>query len=149
MAGALGEPLGGTLTADGHHLPVRVYYEDTDFSGAVYHGSFVRFLERGRSEFLRAVGITHQPLAADGLHFVVAAMTLNFRRSAAIDDLLEIVTRPKSLSGVRAVLAQEVRRNGETILAAEVTVALIDREGRPRRFPDTILAPLRSVSPVG
>ena len=72
----------GRLTAAGHLLPIRVYYEDTDFSGAVYHGSYVRFLERGRSELLRSLGVSHAALDTEGLAFAVAEMKIAFRREA-------------------------------------------------------------------
>jgi acyl-CoA thioester hydrolase len=126
------------LTADGHVLPVRVYYEDTDFSGAVYHGSLVRFLERGRSDFLRIRGVSHAPLSAKGLHFAVSEMTLSFHRAARIDDIVEVTTKVAKLSGARVVLAQEIQRGGEQLVAAEVTVVLIEESGKPRRFPDEI-----------
>lgn len=122
----------------GHVLPVRVYFEDTDFSGAVYHGSFVRFLERGRSELLRSLGISHAALDSDGLAFAVAEMKLSFRRAARIDDLVEVVTRVQEVSGARGTLTQIVRHGQETLVEAEVTIALLDRDGRPQRFPNTI-----------
>ena len=144
MVGKIGSDLAGWLAADGHHLPVRVYHEDTDFTGSVYHGSYVRFLERGRSDFLRLIGIEHAPLAADGLHFAVSAMTLSFRRAATIDDRIEIVTQVGTLTGARVVLDQVVRRGTETLVTAEVTVALTNRSGRPSRFPQAIRTRLRA-----
>ncbi len=130
--------LAGALTPEGHVLAVRVYYEDTDFSGSVYHGSYVRFLERGRSDFLRCVGVSHASLAADGLHFAVAEMTLSFRRAARIDDVVQVVTNVADLTGARVVLNQTARRGAETLVVARVTVALVDRDGRPRRFPKVV-----------
>ena len=132
---------GGLVTA-GHVLPIRVYYEDTDFSGSVYHGSFVRFLERGRSELLRSLGISHAALDSDGLAFAVVEMALSFRRAARIDDLVEVVTAVREVSGARGTLTQIVRRGTETLVEAEVTVALVDRDGRPQRFPLAIRAAL-------
>jgi acyl-CoA thioester hydrolase len=139
MAGTIGRPeLGGRQTAEGHVLRVRVYYEDTDFSGLVYHGSYVRFLERGRSDFLRLCGVEHARLAADGLHFAVSTMSLSFMRAAKIDDIVEVTTRVEKLTGARVVLAQAIRRGDDQLVAAEVTVAMIDGNGRPRRFPDGV-----------
>ena len=136
MAGVSdGADIAGRLTPDGHVLPVRVYYEDTDFSGSVYHGAYVRFLERGRSDFLRLRGISHLELDADGLAFAVSEMKLTFRRAARIDDVVEVATGVEALTGARVVLRQSVRRAGETLVDAVVTVALVDRDGRPRRFP--------------
>lgn len=138
------EALGESLV-DGCGLSrYRVYYEDTDFSGSVYHGSYVRFLERGRSDFLRLAGVSHGALSEAGLHFAVSEMTLRFRRAATIDDLLEVETRVGELSGARVVLDQTVRRAGETLVSARVTVALVDRAGRPRRFPDGVNTALRT-----
>jgi acyl-CoA thioester hydrolase len=141
-----GEGLGGRVTGEGHVLPVRVYYEDTDFSGSVYHGSYVRFLERGRSDFLRLINVSHGELAAEGLHFAVSEMSLSFRRAARIDDVVEVVTKVASVTGARVVLDQMIRRGGEQLVAAEVTVALIRTDGRPHRFPDNVRRALSSAS---
>ena len=135
--------MAGELTAEGHVLPVRVYHEDTDFTGVVYHGSFVRFFERGRSDFLRLAGVSMTQLDRDGLHFVVAEMALKFSRAAVFDDLLEIVTTPVRLTPARAVLRQVARRNGEALVTADVTVALVGDGGRPARFPAAVSALLK------
>ncbi len=135
--------IAGALTADGHVLHVRVYYEDTDFSGAVYHANYLRMMERGRSDFLRLIGISHRVLAADGLSFAVHRMNLAFHRAAAIDDVLMVGTRVQAVTGARVSLGQEVRRGGDLLVDAEVSIALIDRTGRPRRFPDAVSGPLR------
>lgn len=134
--------LAGRLEGREHVLSIRVYHEDTDFSGAVYHGSYVRFLERGRSDFLRLAGVSHVLLAAEGLHFAVSGMTTKFHRAAAIDDVLQIVTRIGDLTGARVVLDQSVRRANTKLVTARVTVVLIDRTGHPRRFPAGVSAPL-------
>jgi acyl-CoA thioester hydrolase len=141
--------LAGRLTSDAHILPVRVYYEDTDFSGSVYHGSYVRFLERGRSDFIRAVGVSQPELPAEGLHFAVSEMTLAFRRAARIDDIVEVVTKLISVTGARIVLDQAVRRDGSILVQASVTVALVDRDGRPRRFPQFVRTALAALAPLG
>jgi acyl-CoA thioester hydrolase len=126
---------------------VRIYFEDTDFSGVVYHGSYVRFLERGRTDFLRVLGIGHDALdkGAHGepLAFTVRHMTLDFMKPARIDDIVVVETTPKELTGARGILAQTIRRGADVLVTAEVTVALINNEGRARRWPaaivDTIL----------
>ncbi|HYF55761.1 MAG TPA: tol-pal system-associated acyl-CoA thioesterase [Salinarimonas sp.] len=128
---------GGVLADGAHRLPVRVYYEDTDFSGVVYHASYLRFMERGRTELLRALAVAQADLHQDGagLAFAVRRMTLDFRRPARMDDLLEVVTRPREMRGASMTLAQEVRRGGEVLVEAEVTVAAV-RDGRAVRIPD-------------
>ena len=133
--------LGGRLVGGGHVLAVRVYYEDTDFSGAVYHANYLKFCERGRSDYLRLLGIHHHELRAgsDGLAFVVSRMDCEFRRPARIDDVVEVETRFRGRSGARLRLDQEIRREGESLFMASVTVAMVDRQGRPRRLPAAIL----------
>ena len=131
--------LSGRLEDGGHVLPVRVYYEDTDFTGIVYHGAYVRFFERARSDFLRLIGIHHKALA-DGAHgqpiaFAVRGMTLDFQRPARIDDVLEIHTSLSEYRGARIKLDQLVYRDQELLVSAAVTVAVITQEGRPTRLP--------------
>ncbi|GJD36968.1 tol-pal system-associated acyl-CoA thioesterase [Methylobacterium aerolatum] len=123
----------------GHSLAVRVYYEDTDFSGFVYHASYLRFMERGRTELLRSLAGDQSDLHRDaqGLVFVVRKMGIDFLRPAIMDDQLTVVTRTKALRGASMTLAQEVRRGDETLVAAEVTVACV-RDGRATRLPDSL-----------
>jgi acyl-CoA thioester hydrolase len=130
--------LAGRLTPEGHSLNVRVYFEDTDFSGAVYHASYLRFLERGRSDFLRLLGVSHRALAAQNMAFAVRSMNLSFDRVARIDDLVEIRSAVAEVTGARIRLDQQVVRDGETIVSAEVTVVLVDTAGRPKRLPAAI-----------
>ncbi|WP_102868864.1 YbgC/FadM family acyl-CoA thioesterase [Pseudovibrio exalbescens] len=131
--------LAGRLTSNGHVLAVRVYYEDTDFTGVVYHAAYLKFIERGRSDFLRVCDIHHHELE-DGVHggtlaFAVRHMDINFLRPARIDDVLEVVTRLEVLKGARLVLRQDVTRAGEILFSAVVTVAVIQPGGGPRRMP--------------
>lgn len=127
--------------SDGRHfLPLRVYYEDTDFSGAVYHANYLKFCERGRSDFLRCLDIHHHALLErpDRLVFMVRRMVCDFLSPARIDELLTVETHPREVGGARLVLFQTVKR-GETVLfTAEVTVALVGADGRPRRVPPDI-----------
>jgi len=129
--------LSGAMREGVHYLPIRVYYEDTDFSGVVYHASYLRFLERGRTELLRALAVAQSDLhaEAEGLAFAVRRMTIDFARPARMDDLLTIVTRPKDMRGASMTLAQEARRVEEALVTAEVTVAAV-RNGRAVRIPD-------------
>lgn len=128
-----------TTGADAHRLPLRVYYEDTDFSGFVYHASYLRFMERGRTELLRGLAGDQSDLHADGtgLVFVVRKMTLDFLKPARMDDLIEVHTRSSELRGASMHLAQEVRRGEDVLVRAEVVVACV-RNGRAIRLPDAL-----------
>jgi acyl-CoA thioester hydrolase len=138
--------LAGRFTEGAHVLPVRVYYEDTDFSGAVYHANYLKFCERGRSDCLRLLGVQHHELhwhASEGrMGFVVRRMVCDFLKPARIDDLLEVETRFREMAGARLELIQNVRRQTEALFTAEVTVALVDDQGRPRRLPKAMVAAL-------
>lgn len=136
------DQLAGRLTDDGHELLQRIYFEDTDFSGRVYHARYLHFLERGRSDYLRLLGIHHQALAADGMGFVVRHMEIDFLQPAAIDDLVLVRTVPRQAGAARIVLAQEVWRAEERLIAATVTVVLVGLGGRPMRLPPAIRAAL-------
>lgn len=131
-------PLSGALTAEGHVLTQRVYYEDTDFSGVVYHARYLHFMERGRTDFLRCLGVEQARLHAaegEGLAFVVHRMEIDFKGSARMDDVLTIVTVSERAAGAKLVLKQEVRVGERLLIAARVVVAVINRAGRPRRLP--------------
>jgi acyl-CoA thioester hydrolase len=120
-----------------HRLSIRVYYEDTDFSGVVYHASYLRFLERGRTEMLRTAGVSQADLkdeAGQPIAFAVRHMTIDFARSAMMDDVLDVWTAVKQLGGASLVIEQRILRDVATLLSAEVKVALV-RAGRPCRLP--------------
>ena len=131
----------GRIEGGVHFLPVRVYYEDTDFSGAVYHANYLKFCERGRSDCLRLLGIHHRRL--DGMGFVVRRMVCEFLKPARIDDLLEVETRFQEFGGARMEIVQNVKRKEEMLFSAEVTVAMVDGEGRPKRVPKEMAAALK------
>ena len=137
-----GPELGGRQVDGRHVLAVRIYYEDTDFSGAVYHANYLRFCERGRSDCLRLLGIRHRELkdGAEGLAFVVSRMDCEFLQPARIDDVVEVATRFTGQSGARLMLDQEITRDGECLFRAAVTVAVVDGQGRARRLPAPVLA---------
>ena len=148
VAQALGEgadpshPSAGWLVGREHHLAVRVYYEDTDFTGVVYHGNYVRYLERGRSDFLRLIGAGHAGLLdrSDPAAFTIQRIELDFRRPARIDDALTVVTTYEHLKGARLDAHQRVLREGELLVQARVHAACIDLKGRPRRPPAELVA---------
>ena len=102
--------------ADGvHHLDIRVYFEDTDFSGIVYHANYLKFCERGRSDMLRLAGVHHAELTKDGLHFVVRHIECDFKGSARIDDVLQVESFLKRASGAKLVMVQAVLLEGRTL----------------------------------
>ncbi|CEJ14354.1 tol-pal system-associated acyl-CoA thioesterase [Phreatobacter sp. AB_2022a] len=136
--------LAGHIEDEIHHLSVRVYYEDTDFSGVVYHASYLRFMERGRTDFLRLLGVAQGDLfdrakdeAGAGFAFVVRSMAIEFLRPARIDDILTIETRTLEVKGATLNLAQRVLRGEEVLVEASVRVAFV-AGGRPMRIPDAL-----------
>jgi acyl-CoA thioester hydrolase len=132
--------LAGEIRGGRHVLPVRVYYEDTDFSGVVYHASYLRFMERGRTDYLRLLGIDHRGLfeqteqEAPGFAFVVRSMQIEFLKPARMDDVLEIVTATEEVKGATITLRQRVVRGGETLIDAQVRVAFVSG-GKAQRIP--------------
>ena len=145
--------LAGELTPTGHRLLARVYFADTDFSGVVYHARYLEFFERGRSDFLRLIGVHHTELA-DGKHgeklvWVVKRMEIDFRGSARIDDVLTVDTVTERVSGARIFMAQKIARDGQVLVEAKVEAAIISESGRPRRFPkEWIEAFMPGIAPV-
>lgn len=127
-----------------HRFSVRVYYEDTDFSGNVYHSAYLHFFERARTEFLRAMGVHHSELIREGIAFAVRSMQIEFEKAAHIDDLLEVETLVESVTPARLLLDQQIRRQGQVITRAKVLVVAINTAGRPARMPKPLLAGLRA-----
>lgn len=131
--------LAGRLTPDGHLLAVRIYFEDTDFSGIVYHASFIRFMERARSDMLRSLEISHEALDSgafgERLAFAVRHIDVTFLKPARIDDVVEVTTTLKSNAGARLILNQTIRRGGDTLINALVTIVMINAAGRARKMP--------------
>ena len=127
-----------------HVLPVRIYYEDTDAGGVVYHANYLKYCERARSDCLRLLGIHQQQF--DGMGFVVRRMVCDFISPARLDDLVEIETRFLARAGARLELDQQVVLEKKTLFKAVVTVALIDARGRPKRLPRELAAKLESLS---
>jgi acyl-CoA thioester hydrolase len=139
------EPYAGRFDGRVHHLPVRIYYEDTDFTGVVYHANYLRFFERGRSDFLRLGGVHHSALldGAEPLGFAVNRITLEFLRAARIDDALVVETVFETMRGPRIFIAQQLKRGPETLVTAEVQVCCISLTGRPRKPPAMLLERLK------
>ena len=135
--------LSGHLVEDAagrrHVLPIRVYFEDTDFSGLVYHGSYVRWCERGRSDFLRSLGNDHRALLAgaggcEPAAFVVRRMALEFLKPARIDEILEVTTRVATITAATLTLDQRISRGEVLLFSAEVMVVLMSAAGKPLRL---------------
>ena len=141
--------LDGALHDGRHTMSVRVYYEDTDFTGIVYHANYLRFMERGRTNYLRLIGADHRALfeateqEAPGFAFVVRAMTIDFLKPARMDDLLEIVTAPEEVKGASITLKQQCRRGEEVLCEARVRVAFIS-QGRARPIPKPLRVAMKA-----
>lgn len=139
-------PTAGAFVGRAHQLPVRVYYEDTDFTGLVYHASYVRFFERGRTDGLRLMGVGHTELlaAADPCAFAVIRLAIEFVNPAAIDDALTVCSLFQAIRGPRLIINQKIIRGEAIIATAEVEAVCIRPGGRVRRPPAgmaTCLAP--------
>jgi len=129
-------PQHGRLVAGEHRLPVRVYYEDTDAGGIVYHASYLRFMERARSDMLRVAGIDQRgALAAGEGIYAVTALAIRYRRPAKLDDALLVVSRVTQIGAALITVHQRVIRGDEVLAEADVTVAFVAPNGRPRRQP--------------
>lgn len=123
-----------------HRFPVRVYYEDTDFSGVVYHARYLHFFERARTESLRAIGLRHAELASgpDPVAFAVRRIAIEYIRAARVDDALLVETRYRPQQGARLMMDQSLIRGAEPVATAAVEAVIMTLEGRPRRPPPTM-----------
>ena len=141
--------LDGEIRDGRHEMAVRVYYEDTDFTGIVYHASYLRFMERGRTNYLRLLGADQRALfeaaekEAPGFAFVVRSMSIEFLKPARMDDLLAIVTAAEEVKGASMTLRQKVLRREETLIEAQVRVAFVSG-GRARPIPKPLRAAMKA-----
>jgi acyl-CoA thioester hydrolase len=142
-------PLDGEIRDGRHVLTVRVYYEDTDFTGIVYHANYLRYMERGRTNYLRLLGTDHRVLfeetekEAPGFAFVVRSMNVEFLKPARMDDVLEILTEPQEVRGASVTLHQRVMRGEELLVEADVRVAFVS-DGRPRPIPKPLRVAMKA-----
>lgn len=130
-------PAAGSIVQGRHRLPVRVYYEDTDFSGVVYHASYLRYLERGRTELLRALHYTQSAILmrdVGAFAFVVRRIAIDFVRPARMDDVLIVETAPQAVKAASVELAQLIFRGDELLVSCQVLVVATSG-GRARRMP--------------
>lgn len=138
-------PARGEMRDGAHHFPVRVYYEDTDIGGIVYHANYLKFMERGRTEFLRHAGVDQGAArtSAAPYQFAVAEMAIAFKKPATLDDTLDVRTRIRDVRRASLILAQEIWRDGTLIADATVRVGCIQPDGRVKRLPGTLYMAFR------
>ena len=141
----MSEPTSGWLEGREHVLPVRIYYEDTDFTGMVYHANYLRYFERGRSDFFRLAGISHTALLAlpEPTAFTLVRLELDFKRAARIDDALLVRTAYDEVKGARLMVSQRIVRGHELIAQAQVQAVCINLAGRAIRPPLSMVERLR------
>jgi acyl-CoA thioester hydrolase len=135
-------PTAGWMEGREHVLPVRIYYEDTDFTGVVYHGNYLRYFERGRSDFLRVTGVAHSALLDQSVAFTVVKINLEFRRPARIDDALLVRTTIDGVKGPRLNFSQKIFRGEDLVCTAQVEAACIHMNGRPTKPTPSLIAAL-------
>jgi acyl-CoA thioester hydrolase len=123
-----------------YSFPVRVYFENTDAGGVVYHGEYLKFLERARTEWLRHLGFDHQALARNHRAvFIVTSVVADFLKPARLDDTLAVSVQLESLGKVRCVFSQEIRREDEVLVKGKVTVACVTGETfKPLEIPEAL-----------
>ncbi|MFU8863175.1 MAG: tol-pal system-associated acyl-CoA thioesterase [Rhodobacterales bacterium] len=121
-----------------HILPIRVYYEDTDMAGIVYYANYLRYIERGRSDWVRGLGIDQNAMKAQGLVFAVRRVEADYLMPARLDDELVVETEVVQVTGARLVMDQVVRRGKDRLFHAIVTVVVINETGQPARMPANI-----------
>jgi len=139
-------PNSGILHTNSHTLVERVYFEHTDFSGVVYHARYLDFLEHGRSDYVRLLGVHHRELSnglyGESLAFAVHRIEIDFKGAAKIDDILTIETERGTLKGPKLIFNQRIKRDGKLLLQAHVQVVLVNADGKPRRYPKQLLSRL-------
>jgi acyl-CoA thioester hydrolase len=136
MTSMCSRPLAGRFVGREHHFPVHIYFEDTDFSGLVYHANYLRYMERARSDMLACVGIDQRAaFAEDRGVYAVSELAIRYRRPARFDDELTVVSSVERLGAATCVIHQRVMLDDETLTDAKVTAAFLSRDGRPRRQP--------------
>lgn len=139
------EPSAGWIDGREHQLPVRIYYEDTDFTGMVYHANYLRYFERGRSDFFRIAGISHTELLtlAEPTAFTLVRVEVDYRKAARVDDALLVRTTYDAVQGARLLVSQRITRGDELIAEAKIQAVCIDLRGRARRPPAGMVDKLR------
>ncbi len=144
--------LAGRIDGNLHRLPVRVYFEDTDFTGVVYHATYLRWCERGRSDYVRLLGIHHDELMypKDGSEpsgFIVRHLEIDYLRPAKIDDVLEIVTECTEIGGATLTISQRVVRDDVILAKLKVKIVLVSQSGKPKRIGKLMQDALKGLNP--
>ncbi len=137
--------ISGVIEDKTHFFNIRVYYEDTDFTGIVYHANYLKFAERGRTNFLRLIGINHSDLinSEDPRYFVVYSMETKFLGTSTIDNILEVRSIFKGIKGPRLKIDQDIFKDEEKIFSAKIEFAILDNKGKPRRFSEEIITRIK------
>ncbi len=142
MTGATLAPPMGEFDGTAHRLPIRVYYEDTDAGGIVYYANYLKFFERGRTDYLRLMGIDQRAMleakGEDYLAFAVRRLTVDYLAPGHLDDTLIVHTVTTDFGAARIEIAQRITCGGQELAKATLTIAALDEEGRPRRLPDLL-----------
>jgi acyl-CoA thioester hydrolase len=140
------QPAAGYFVGTAHHLPIRVYFEDTDFSGLVYHANYLRYMERARSDMLRLAGVDqkHAYESGEGV-YAVAALSIKYVKPAHYDDALIIISTIEQLRAASVLIHQRVMLGDELLSDAHVTAAFLSREGRPKRQPRPWVAAFETI----
>lgn len=139
-------PLSGRFIGAEHHFAVRIYYEDTDLSGIVYHANYLRYMERARSDMLRLAGIDQRAGIEDGIGaYAVTDLHIKYRAPARLDDELVVTSSVETVRGASCVIHQTIRRGATVLTEATVTAALLDPAGRPRRQPKSWIAAFEAI----
>ena len=142
------QPASGTLAGKTHRLPVRVYWEDTDAGGVVYHAAYLKFMERARTDFLRLLGIEQAELLADPaapVKFAVKSLSIDYHQPAELDDALVIETEVRDIKPASLVMAQTVKRGETTLAEATIRVAVLTGQGQPTRPPAALADAFRKM----
>jgi len=138
------------MSEGGHRFAIRVYYEDTDSGGIVYHSNYLKFAERARTEWLRDLGVQQRQWREEtGLGFAVTRCEIDFRRSARLDDVLDVATRVLEVGGASLVAEQVIRREAEEVARLRLVVACVDGHGRPARLPKNLRAAMAAATARG
>ena len=132
--------ISGIIKQKTHFFQIRVFYEDTDFTGIVYHANYLKFAERGRTNFLRLLGVNHSELinSDEPKYFVVYKMNSKFMGTSTIDDILEVRSNFKGIEGVRLKIDQNIYKEEKKVFSANIEFALLDKNAKPKRFPEDI-----------